>query len=73
MDRIELTRVVRLVAPYVALWLAVAAGLMAFATYELNRHRDATLASGRAEADNLAHVMSEHMVQLLEATDRLGD
>lgn len=70
MDRIELTRVARIVAPYVALWLAVAAGLMAFATYELNRHRDATLATGRAEADNLAQVMSEHMVQLLEAADR---
>ena len=70
MDRIELTRVARTVAPYVALWLAVAAGLMAFAGYELNRHRDATLATGRAEADNLAQVMSQHMVQVLEVADR---
>jgi diguanylate cyclase (GGDEF)-like protein len=70
MDRIEITRVARTVAPYVALWLAVAAGLMAFAAYELDRHRKATLASGRAEADNLAQVMSEHMVQVLESEDR---
>lgn len=70
MDRIELARVTRTVAPYVALWLAVAAGLLGFAAYELNRHREATLATGRAEADNLAQVMSENLVQVLDAADR---
>jgi diguanylate cyclase (GGDEF)-like protein len=70
MDRIELGRVARTLSPYLALWLVVATALVGFAAYELKHHRDAALATGHAEADNLARVMSEHMQQVLDAADR---
>ena len=70
MDRIELSRVARILAPYVALWFVVAAGLVAFSAYEVDRNRNAALESGRAEAQNLALVMSQHVGHVLEATDR---
>jgi diguanylate cyclase (GGDEF)-like protein len=70
MDRIELSRVARIVAPYVALWVVVAAGLVAFQIHEVDRNRNAALEQGRAEAQNLSLVMSQHMAQVLDATDR---
>jgi diguanylate cyclase (GGDEF)-like protein len=70
MDRIEFSRVARILAPYVALWLVVAAGLVAFQVHEADRNRQAALERGRAEAQNLSMVMSQHMAQVLEATDR---
>ena len=70
MDRISLSRVARILSPYIALWLVVAAGLVAFEAYELNRNREEALAQGRAEAENLAFVMAGHMVQVLDVTDR---
>jgi diguanylate cyclase (GGDEF)-like protein len=70
MDRTELTRVARILWPYLALWLVVAAALVGFAGYELRHHREAALGAGRAEAENLARVMSEHMQQVLDAADR---
>ncbi len=70
MDRIEFGRVARSLAPYVALWVVVAAGLVAFQVHEIDRHRHAALETGRAEAQNLSLVMSQHMVQVLDATDR---
>ena len=70
MDRIEFSRVARILAPYVALWVVVAAGLVAFQIHEVDRHRDAALENGRAEAQNLSLVMSQHMAQVLDGTDR---
>ncbi len=70
MDRIEFSRVARILAPFIALWVALAAGLIAFQIHEVDRNRNAALEAGRAEAQNLARVMSEHMVQVLDATDR---
>ena len=70
MDRIEFSRIARILAPYVALWLVVAVGLVAFQVHESNRNRQAALETGRAEAQNLAQVMSQHMAQVLDATDR---
>jgi hypothetical protein len=70
MDRTELTRVARILWPYLALWLVVAAALVGFAGYELRHHREAALGAGRAEAENLARVMSEHMQQVLDSADR---
>ena len=70
MDRTELSRLARNLWPYVALWLLVATALIGFAIYELRHHREAALAAGRAEAENLARVMSEHMQQVLDSADR---
>jgi diguanylate cyclase (GGDEF)-like protein len=70
MDRVELTRVARTIWPHVTLWLLVAMALVGFAGYELKHHREAALASGRAEAENIARVMSEHVQQVLDGTDR---
>lgn len=70
MDRIEFSRVARIIVPYVALWFVVAAGLVAFQIYEVDRNRSAALEAGRAEAQNLSMVMSQHMAQVLDATDR---
>ena len=70
MDRIEFSRIARILAPYVALWVVLAAGLIAFQGHEVDRNRRAALEAGRAEAQNLALVMSQHMAQVLDATDR---
>ncbi|HVE50826.1 MAG TPA: diguanylate cyclase [Casimicrobiaceae bacterium] len=71
MDRIELSRLARIVWPYIALWLVLAAAVVGFAAYELGSNRNADLAAGRAEAENLARIMSEHMQQTLDSTDRM--
>ena len=70
MDRIEFSRVARILAPYVALWLVVAAGLVVLQVYEVDRNRRAALETGRAEAQNLALVMSQHMKTVLDGVDR---
>jgi len=70
MDRTELRRVGHVLWPYLALWVAVASGLAGFAAYEIDRHERRVMESGRIEADNLAQVMSERMVQVLDGTDR---
>ena len=70
MDRIEFSRVARILGPYLALWLLVATGVVGFATYELQHNRTAALALGRAEADNLSRVMSDHVGKSLDAIDR---
>ena len=70
MDRTELHRVARILAPYAALWVLLAAGLVSVQLYEVERNRRAALEIGRAEAHNLSLVMSQHMGQVLDATDR---
>ena len=70
MDRIEFSRIARILAPYVALWVVLAAGLIAFQGHEVDLNRSAALEHGRAEAQNLSLVMSQHMAQVLDATDR---
>jgi diguanylate cyclase (GGDEF)-like protein len=70
MDRTEFRRVARILVPYVTLWIGLAAGLVAFQIHEVDRHRRAALEAGRAEAQNLSLVMSQHMAQVLDATDR---
>ncbi|HVF64362.1 MAG TPA: diguanylate cyclase [Casimicrobiaceae bacterium] len=70
MDRIEFSRVARILAPYFALWLVVAAALVGFSSYEVDRRHQASRQSGRNEAQNLSMVMSQHMAQVIAATDR---
>ena len=47
-----------------------AAALVGFAGYEVRHHREAALSSGRAEAENLARMMSEHVQHVLDSADR---
>ena len=70
MERPELRRIARLVWPYAALWLLIAAGLIGFARHEIAGHRERTLEAGHAEAENLARVMSEHVGQVFQGIDR---
>jgi diguanylate cyclase (GGDEF)-like protein len=70
MNRTERSRLARILAPYAALWVLLAAGLVGVQGYEINRNRQAALENGRAEAHNLSQLMSEHMVHVLDATDR---
>lgn len=70
MNRREFVRIARVVWPYLALWCLVAAGLVGFARHEIDGHRARTLAAGRAEAENLARVMSEHVGLVLQGADR---
>ncbi|HEX4884223.1 MAG TPA: diguanylate cyclase [Casimicrobiaceae bacterium] len=70
MNRTEVRSIARVAWPYVALWCLVAAGLVGFARYEIDRNRERALNAGRAEADNLARVMSEHVGQVLQGFDR---
>ncbi len=70
MNRSESWRIARVVWPYVALWCLVAGGLVGFARHEVDGHRQRTLDAGRAEAGNLARVMSEHVAQVFQGIDR---
>src|SRR5664279_5539105 len=60
----------RLLWPYLALWLVVAAAVGGYAWYEIATTRQRDLAEGRIEADNLARVLQEQLAGNLEAFER---
>lgn len=70
MERTDFAHLSRVVWPYALLWALVATGLVGFARHEIDGHRERTLASGRAEAENLARVMGEQVALVFQATDR---
>src|SRR3954464_5653641 len=65
-----LGRVVKLLWPYVTLWLTVAFALCFYSWYEITSSRDREMASGRAEADNLARVLQEQVARTVEGFGR---
>lgn len=64
------SRIASVLWPYVALWLVVACALGAYAGYETRSTRERELASGRAEADNLARVLQEQVTRSVEGFGR---
>lgn len=60
----------RLLWPYVALWLAVAAVLSGYAWYEIRSTRERELAAGRVEAENLARVLQAQVSRSVEGFTR---
>ena len=60
----------RLLWPYVVLWLAVAGAIGGYAWYEIASSRERELAAGRIEAENLARVLQEQVARSLETFDR---
>ena len=60
----------RLLWPYLALWLAVTGALGGYVGYEITTSRDRELAAGRIEAENLARVLQEQVTRGFETFDR---
>ena len=63
-------RLLRILLPYVALWVVVAAALAAYAVHEVRSTRDRELAAGRIEAENLARVLQEQVARSVEGFQR---
>lgn len=63
-------RLLRLLWPYVALWLAVACAVGAYAWHEVTSTRERELASGRVEAENLARLLQEQVLRSVEGFTR---
>jgi diguanylate cyclase (GGDEF)-like protein len=70
MVRVDSVRMLRLLWPYVVLWLAVAGAIGGYAWYEIASSRERELAAGRIEAENLARVLQEQVARSLETFDR---
>ena len=71
-DRMRLPpkRLVRVLWPYIALWLAVVTAIGAFSFHEIRSTRDRELANGRVEAENLARVLQEQVTRSVEGVTR---
>ena len=61
---------VRLLWPYVALWLVVAGALGAYTWHELDASRQRELAAGRLEAENLARVLAAQTARSVPGPSR---
>lgn len=70
MDRNDSRRLVRILLPYVALWLALAVMLGVFAAYEIRKSRTQALDTARAELGTISRLASEHALQTLSGVDR---
>ena len=60
----------RILWPYLALWMVVAGALAAYALHEVWSTRDRELAAGRIEAENLARVLQEQVARSVEGFQR---
>lgn len=68
--RLSPGRALRLLWPYLVLWLAVASAIGAYARHEVRSTRDNELASGRAAARNLAQLLQEQVARSVEGITR---
>ena len=64
------TSLVRLLWPYVALWLVVAGALGAYTWHEIDASREREVTSGRIEAENLARVLAAQTTRSAESFER---
>jgi len=64
------TRVLRLLWPYVALWVVIAGVLGGYAWHETGASRQREIASGRIEAENLARVLAAQTTRSVEGFER---
>src|SRR5581483_5969625 len=71
MNRTDSRRLVRILLPYMALWLALAATLASFATYEITKSRAQALESATGEIESVARLAGDHALQTLTAVDRM--
>lgn len=68
--RLSPRRALRLLWPYLALWLAVASAVGAYTWHEVRSTRERELASGRAAAGNLAQLLQEQVARSVEGLTR---
>lgn len=68
--RLPYRRLLRLLWPYLLLWLLAAAAATGYAGFEVRSARERALASGQDEAGNLARVLEAHVARSLEGFER---
>jgi diguanylate cyclase (GGDEF)-like protein len=68
--RLPYRRLLRLLWPYVLLWMLAATAAVGYATFETRSARERALASGAVEAGDLARVLEAHVARGLEGFGR---
>lgn len=71
MDRIQSRRIIRIILPYAALWAALTAALIAFASYETANSRQHAVAASEARIGHVSRLLREHAVESINGADRV--
>lgn len=69
MDRLDARRLARILWPQFALWAVLCALVAAATLWLIESSRERELADGRAEAENLAHILEGQTARILEGFD----
>jgi diguanylate cyclase (GGDEF)-like protein len=69
-DRLPPAKLVRALWPYAALWALLALAVAGVTSWQVERGRQAALADGRVEAENLSRLLQDHTARTLDGFDR---